>query len=380
MDPDKVKAIQEMPAPKTEREVRSFLRRLNYIARFIASLTSTCEPIFRLLRKHQPGEWDEECQKAFDKIKTYLSKPPILVPPTPGRPLILYLTVLPSSMGAMLGQHDESGKKEQAIYYLSKKFNECETRYLAIEKTCCALVWTSKRLRQYMLYYTTWLISRFDPLKYIFEIPHVSIRVSKWQVLLSEFDIKYVTRKSVKGSTIADHLAENPLCGEQMLSSGDPNEEILVIEEDEVEDEGWKMYFDGAVNMHGSGIGAVVVSPTGKQYPVAIKLNFECTNNIAEYEACANGLQVAIDMGVRQLRVFGDSALIIYQVNGEWQTKDAKLVPYQKYLTQLIAKFEEVTFSHMSREKNQFADALATLAAMSKLDICTEVQPIQIGT
>ena len=188
-----------------------------------------------------------------------------------------------------MGQHDESGKKEQAIYYLSKKFNECETRYMAIERTCCALVWTSKRLRQYMLYYTTWLISRFDPLKYIFESPHVSIRVSKWQVLLSEFEIKYVTRKSVKGSTIADHLAENPLCEEKLLSLEDPNGEILTIEEDEIEDEGWNMYFDGAVNMHGSGIGAVVVSPTGKQYPVAIKLNFECTNNIAEYEACANG-------------------------------------------------------------------------------------------
>jgi hypothetical protein len=61
VDPDKAKAIQEMPAPKTEKEVRSFLRRLNYIARFISQLTVTCEPIFRLLRKKNPGVWDNDC-------------------------------------------------------------------------------------------------------------------------------------------------------------------------------------------------------------------------------------------------------------------------------------------------------------------------------
>lgn len=52
VDPEKVKAIIEMPAPSTEKEVRSFLGRLNYIARFIAQLTATCEPIFKLLRKN----------------------------------------------------------------------------------------------------------------------------------------------------------------------------------------------------------------------------------------------------------------------------------------------------------------------------------------
>uniref|UniRef100_A0A2N9FVS6 Uncharacterized protein n=1 Tax=Fagus sylvatica TaxID=28930 RepID=A0A2N9FVS6_FAGSY len=108
-------------------------------------------------------KWTEDCQRAFDKIKEYLLNPPILVPPTPGRPLILYLTVQEASMGCMLGQQDETGKKEQAIYYLSKKFTEPETRYLLVEKTCCALAWASKKLRQYMLYYTTWLVSRNGP-------------------------------------------------------------------------------------------------------------------------------------------------------------------------------------------------------------------------
>jgi hypothetical protein len=134
VDPDKAKAIQEMPAPKTKKEVRSFLGRLNYIARFISQLTVTCKPIFRLLRKKNPGVWDNDCLEAFDKIKRYLQNPPLLVSPTPGRPLILYLTVTETAMGCVLGQHDESGRTKQAIYYLSKKFNDCESRYTTIER------------------------------------------------------------------------------------------------------------------------------------------------------------------------------------------------------------------------------------------------------
>lgn len=56
VDPDKVKSIQSMPAPRTEKEVCGFLGRLNYISRFILHLIATCEPIFKLLRKDQAIE------------------------------------------------------------------------------------------------------------------------------------------------------------------------------------------------------------------------------------------------------------------------------------------------------------------------------------
>ncbi|KEH38250.1 hypothetical protein MTR_2g066660, partial [Medicago truncatula] len=85
-----------------------------------------------------------------DSIKSYLLEPPILVPPVEGRPLIMYLAVFDESMGCVLGQQDETGKKEHAIYYLSKKFTDCETRYTMLEKTCCALAWAAKRLRHYL--------------------------------------------------------------------------------------------------------------------------------------------------------------------------------------------------------------------------------------
>lgn len=138
---------------------------------------------------------NEDCQKAFDKVKKYLLNPPIQVPPTPGRPLLMYLSVMEASMSCVLGQHDETGRKERAIYYLSKKFTDYETRYTVLEKTCCALTRASQRLRHYMLNYTTMLIARVDPLKYLFEKPALTGRTARWQMLLSEFYIVYVTQK-----------------------------------------------------------------------------------------------------------------------------------------------------------------------------------------
>jgi len=168
---DKVKVILEMLEPRTEKQVRGFLGRLNYIARFISRLITTCEPLFRLLHKNQSVQWDDDCQVAFERIKRCLMNLPVLVRPVPERPLILYMTVLNELMGCVLGQHDEYGKKERAIYYLSKKFTSYEMNYSLLERTCCALAWAAHCLRQYMLSYTIWLVSKMDLVKYIFEKP-----------------------------------------------------------------------------------------------------------------------------------------------------------------------------------------------------------------
>ena len=69
-----------------------------------------------------------------------------MIPPAPGRPLILYLTVLEGSMDGVLGQYELLGKKEHVIYYLSKKSIDYESKYSMLEQTCCALVWTAHRL------------------------------------------------------------------------------------------------------------------------------------------------------------------------------------------------------------------------------------------
>ncbi|XP_070031657.1 uncharacterized protein [Nicotiana tomentosiformis] len=153
-----------------------------------------------------------------------------------------------------------------------------------------------------------------DPLKYIFQKPMPTGKLAKWKILLSEFDIIYVTQKAVKGQALADHLAENPIGGEyELLKTYFPDEEVYFIREVVAESyDGWRMFFDGAANFKGVGIGAILVSKTGQHYPVSAKLRFPCTNNMAEYESCILGLNLAVDMNIQELLVIGESDLLVH--------------------------------------------------------------------
>ncbi|XP_070029429.1 uncharacterized protein [Nicotiana sylvestris] len=88
LDPSKVKDIQELPLPKNKNDVMCFLGRLNYISRFIAQSIVISEPIFKMLKKDAATKWTDDCQKAFDRIKEYLSTPPVLVLPDPDKNFI----------------------------------------------------------------------------------------------------------------------------------------------------------------------------------------------------------------------------------------------------------------------------------------------------
>ena len=94
---------------------------------------------------------------------------------------------------------------------------------------CCALVWATQRLRQYILYHTTWLIAKLDPIKYVFEKPSLSGRVARWQVLLSEFDILYVFQKAIKRSARVDFLAERANEEYEPMSFDFPDEDLIAI-------------------------------------------------------------------------------------------------------------------------------------------------------
>ena len=92
----------------------------------------------------------------------------------------------------MLAQLVDSGK-EQAIYYLSKRMLEYECKYIMIERLCLALVWATRRRRHNVTEYSILLVSRLDPLRYLFDLPVLAGRLMRWLVLLTEFDIQYMT-------------------------------------------------------------------------------------------------------------------------------------------------------------------------------------------
>ena len=142
--------------------------------------------------------------------------PPVLVPSTLNRPLLLYLSISGIALGCMLAQLDDSGK-ERAIYYLSKRILDYETRYVMIEHFCLTLIWATRRLRHYMIEYLVHLISCLDHLRYLFDRPALIGRLMRWLVLLTEFDIHYVTQKSIRESIVADHLPSLPVSDLELL-------------------------------------------------------------------------------------------------------------------------------------------------------------------
>ncbi|PKU75427.1 putative mitochondrial protein [Dendrobium catenatum] len=142
IDHAKIEAILDMPSPKSLTQLRSLQGRLAYIRRFISNLYGRCQPFSVLAKKDTKFVWDEKCQNAFDDIKQYLSNPPVLAAPVPGKPLILYTAALDESLGALLAQVNDEGK-ENALYYLSRRLLLTEIRYPSIEKHYLALVFAA---------------------------------------------------------------------------------------------------------------------------------------------------------------------------------------------------------------------------------------------
>src|SRR3954464_9363208 len=137
-----------------------------------------------------------------------------------------------------------------------------------------------------MLNHTTFLISKMDPIKYVFEHPALSGRIARWQMILTKYDIQYTSQKKKKKKVVADHLAHQAVDDYQALNFDFPDEDIMLVNDYKQSGSQWTMVFDGASNALGNGIGAVIISPTGGHTPFTARLCFNCTNNIAEYEAC----------------------------------------------------------------------------------------------
>jgi len=143
-----------------------------------------------------------------------------------------------------------------------------EEKYTALEQTCMAFVWATPIIKHYMLAFKVLLTARMDPLKYLMEKPVQDKKTDKWALLLSKFDIKYVTQKIVKGRAIANHLAHCSLEEAEEIQGDFPDKDIR-----EIALEPWKMSFDGATNQNGSGIGVLLIFPKGTHIPFSSRLN-----------------------------------------------------------------------------------------------------------
>ncbi|KAI0497192.1 hypothetical protein KFK09_020414 [Dendrobium nobile] len=189
-------------------------------------------------------------------------------------------------------------------------------------------------------------------------------------MILLQFDITFVPQRAVKGQALVDFLADHPIPADSPLNDELYDEFIMSV--DEQESPTWEFYFDGASSVKTLspdetptvriGLGLNFVSPEGHTLRYSYCLSEPRTNNEAEYEALILGLEMAIQMSLTWVKIFGDSQLIINQVTGVYKVLKPELIPYHNKAMELLRLIPEVTLAKVPRSENGKADALAKLA------------------
>jgi ribonuclease HI len=113
------------------------------------------------------------------------------------------------------------------------------------------------------------------------------------------------------------------------------------------------MYFDGSLMKAEAGAGLLFISPLGVHMRYMVRLHFTASTNTAEYEALVNDLQIAIELGVRRLDIWGDSQLVVDQVMKESNCLDPKMEAYCNMVRRLEDKFDGLKLNHIAQKDNE---------------------------
>jgi ribonuclease HI len=173
-------------------------------------------------------------------------------------------------------------------------------------------------------------------------------RISKWAVELGTLSIDFKPCTAIKSQALVDFMAE--WRENQVPTPADKPEH-------------WTMYFDGSVKLDGSSAGVLFISPQGEQLKYVLQILWEVSNNEAEYEALLHGLRLAISLGIKRLLVYGDSLLVVQQVNKEWDCNKEMMNAYVQEVCRQENKFSGLEVHHVLREHNAGADILSKLGS-----------------
>uniref|UniRef100_A0A2N9F794 RNA-directed DNA polymerase n=1 Tax=Fagus sylvatica TaxID=28930 RepID=A0A2N9F794_FAGSY len=354
VDPARSSAIATMKPPTTHKELKSFLGKLSYIRRFIPGLAA---------------------------VQNIMTKLPTVCAPISGKSLRLYLASNSQAIGALIAQENDNGV-EQPIYYVSRTLKDAESRYSGAERSCLALIYASQRLRHYFLAHKVQLMTKSHPIRSLLQRPVLSGRLAQWLLQLSQYEITAETPTAIKSQAIADLLAQFPGEDNSFITDevpGEINEIFLAGLADSV----WTLKFDGSSTATSAGAGIVLYKEGAEAVTKSFKFDFPCSNNAAEYEAYLAGLAIAYEMGIKHLRVIGDSNLVVCQARGEFSLKEPSLAPYRALAQKFETKFSTFEIEHAQRNENRYADALATLGSQITFEgeemdvtICKRVEPI----
>ena len=153
-----------------------------------------------MLNKWKGFEWTEECVLAFQQLKEYLSRPPIMSKPEGDEVLFAYIAVASHTVSLVLIRVDSG--VQRPVYYVSKPLHKADVRYLPLEKAILAMVHGTRKLPHYFQSHTVVVLTQL-PLRSLLRSVDYTGRIVKWGTILEAFDIKYVPRTSVKGQVLA---------------------------------------------------------------------------------------------------------------------------------------------------------------------------------
>ena len=202
-------AIKMFPAPKSVKDVRSFVGKVNYYQRFIPNRAKLLEPLYRLTKKGVKFEWKEEQERAFNEVKKILMTDPVLRIFNPQRETILYTDASKIGIGAILKQKCEDDL-EHPVGYFSKRLLPYQINYSASELECLAIIESIEYWHFYLIGKKFTIVTDHQPLKALKKINKPSTRLFNWALRLSSynFDIKY---RPGKNNEEADCLSRNPI-------------------------------------------------------------------------------------------------------------------------------------------------------------------------
>ncbi|KAL5541718.1 hypothetical protein UlMin_009428 [Ulmus minor] len=204
-------------------------------------------------------------------------------------------------------------------------------------------------------------MSKSNYLRYMMSSPIMSSRLTRWILVLSEFDINVVSPTAKKSQALAKLLTTFPIPRSNLVNDevpGEPHEVAMVEEEQKCQ-----LMFDGAAFASKGGIGIVLIGLESQVITKACKLMYGCSNHEAEYDALIAGIELAVNKGIKHLVIRGDSRLVIQQLKGEFAIKEPALTKYRAKAQQILQNFQTFHFKHVPRSQNRYADALATLAS-----------------
>ncbi|KAF8106158.1 hypothetical protein N665_0146s0004 [Sinapis alba] len=212
------------------------------------------------------------------------------------------------------------------------------------------IVTSARKLRPYFQSHSIVVLTDL-PLRTILHNANQSGRLSKWAIELSEYDITYKGRPTIKAQVLADFIIEIP-----------PDQAAEL----DIPVRSWILDVDGASSNKGSGIDVHLQSPTGELIEQSFRLGFAASNNEAKYEALIAGLRLAKVVGAKRLQAFCDSQLVASQYIGDYEAKNERMDAYLGVTKSLAAEFDHFELTKVPREENCFADALAALGSSQK--------------